>query len=91
MKENRSTKIKLEIKYQLSGWILFIICAIFFLASSLKNQDVLTFIGSVIFLIACIVFIIPLVSSTNEKSSQNHNGNKPYEAYSADSKSLADD
>lgn len=40
-----------------------IICAIFFIASSLKNQDILTFIGSVIFLIACIVFLIPLVRS----------------------------
>ncbi len=50
-----------DLKYQLMGWILFIVCAIFFIASSLKNGDILTFIGSVIFLIACVVFLIPLL------------------------------
>jgi predicted membrane channel-forming protein YqfA (hemolysin III family) len=63
MKENQKNQIGQEIKYELAGWILFIICAIFFVASSLKNHDILTFIGSVIFLIACIVFLIPLVRS----------------------------
>ncbi len=61
MKENQENQIGQEIKYQIVGWILFIICAIFFIASSLKNYDTLTFIGSVSFLIACIVFLIPLV------------------------------
>ena len=49
-----------DLKYQLLGWILFIVCAIFFIASSLKNGDTLTLIGSVIFLIACMVFLMPL-------------------------------
>jgi len=52
-----------EIKYHLVGWILFIICAIFFIVSSLKNHDTLAFIGSIIFLIACVFFLIPLFSS----------------------------
>jgi len=63
MKENRENQLGQEIKYHLAGWILFVICAIFFLASSLKNHDTLTFIGSVIFLIACIIFLIPMVGS----------------------------
>ena len=63
MKENQENQIEQEIKYQLAGWILFIICAIFFIASSLKNGDTLTFIGSIIFLIACIVFLIPLLKT----------------------------
>ncbi len=63
MDENQENKIGIESKYHIVGWILFIICAIFFMASSLKNQDFLTFIGSVLFLIACIVFLIPLVRS----------------------------
>jgi predicted membrane channel-forming protein YqfA (hemolysin III family) len=60
---NKRTKNRTSQKviYPLAGWILFIICAIFFIASSLKNHDTLTFIGSVIFLIACIVFLVPLV------------------------------
>jgi len=66
MKESLKNKIGQEFKYQLTGWILFIICAIFFVASSLKNRDILAFIGSVIFLIACIVFLIPLVRSNKK-------------------------
>jgi hypothetical protein len=63
MEKSKEDKIGLEIKYQIGGWILFIICAIFFVASSLKNQDTLTFIGSIIFLVACIIFLIPLAKS----------------------------
>ena len=70
MKENQKNQIGQEIKYQLAGWILFIICAIFFVASGMKNHDILTFIGGVIFLIACIVFLIPLVRS-NKKAKNN--------------------
>ena len=54
---------KQEIKYHLAGWILFVICAILFIVSSLKNHDTLAFIGSIIFLIACVFFLIPLFSS----------------------------
>ena len=61
MKEKQENHERHEIKYQIIGWILFILCAIFFIVSSLKNQDILTFIGSVFFLIACIVFIIALL------------------------------
>ncbi|MBT8350502.1 MAG: cytochrome oxidase subunit III [Deltaproteobacteria bacterium] len=53
-------------KFQLFGWTLFIICAIFFILSSLRNRDTLTFIGSVIFLVACIVFLIPLFMSNSK-------------------------
>lgn len=61
MKENRKKQIGREMKCHLAGWILFIGCAILFIASSLNNHDTLAFIGSVIFLIACIVFLVPLV------------------------------
>jgi len=66
MKEHKK-QLGREIKYQLLGWVLFIFCAIFFILSSLKNHDILTFIGSVIFLIACIVFLIPLFMPKNKK------------------------
>ncbi len=60
MNENQKNKIGEGIKYQIAGWILFIICAILFIASSLKNHDTLTFIGSVFFFVACILFLIPI-------------------------------
>jgi len=73
MKETLGNKIGQEIKYQLTGWILFIICAIFYGVSSIKNHDILTFIGSVIFLIACMAFLVPLLRSNkraeNDKKS----------------------
>jgi len=61
MKKNQENNKGEDFKYQLVGWIVFIVCAIFFIAASLKNHDMLTFIGSVIFLIACIVFLIPMI------------------------------
>jgi len=62
MKKNKKL-LKQEMKYHLAGWILFVICAIFFIVSSLKNHDNLAFIGSIIFLIACVFFLIPLFTS----------------------------
>jgi len=59
-----------EIRYQLSGWILFVVCAVFFIASSLKSQDILMIIGSIVFLFACILFLIPLVR--HMRNSQNN-------------------
>jgi predicted membrane channel-forming protein YqfA (hemolysin III family) len=67
LRENKKNTTHQEVKYHLWGWILFIVCAMFFIASGLKNQDILTLTGSVVFLIACILFIIPLVNSNNKR------------------------
>ena len=56
--ENQSKRNQ---KFQLWGWILFIICAGFFMASGIVNGDTFSLIGSIVFLIACVVFIIPLI------------------------------
>ncbi len=53
-----------KIRYQIWGWVLFVLCAVFFIASSLKNEDILGLVASIIFLIACFVFIIPLVMNS---------------------------
>ncbi len=66
MGENQRNMTGLKFKCQLAGWILFIVCALFFIASSIINQDLLTFIGSVIFLIACIVFLVPMMGPTQK-------------------------
>ncbi len=52
-----------DMKFQLSGWILFIVCAVLFLISSIQSGDLLLFFGSLVFLIACIFFIIPLIKN----------------------------
>lgn len=53
--------VEKERKLHVLGWALFIVCALFFLASGIRNNDHLTLIGSLVFLIACIVFLVPLI------------------------------
>jgi len=55
-----------ETKFHLWGWILFLLCAGFFIASSLLSHNILSLAGSIIFLIACVIFIIPLVIKGNQ-------------------------
>jgi hypothetical protein len=43
------------------GWFLFLVCSIFFIASAVLSGDTLYLIGSIVFLFACLVFIIPQV------------------------------
>jgi hypothetical protein len=44
---------------QIFGWVLFIFSAFGFIASSWRSGDVLGLIGGVLFLLACVVFLIP--------------------------------
>ena len=50
-----------KLKYQLWGWILFIACALLFISSSIIYRDFVALAGSFLFLIACILFLVPLL------------------------------
>ncbi len=50
-------------RFQLLGWVLFIFSALFFITSSIRAGDLVSLIGGLLFLFACIVFLIPLVST----------------------------
>jgi hypothetical protein len=50
-----------EGKFHLFGWILFLVCAGLFIASSIKAGDILALAASILFLVGCVVFIIPIV------------------------------
>jgi uncharacterized protein YciI len=52
-----------ERTYHLWGWILFILCAFLFIASSIRGADVLSLAASIVFLVACAIFMIPLVTA----------------------------
>ena len=39
------------------GWILFVLSALFFIASSLRTGDVVALLGGIFFLLACAVFL----------------------------------
>jgi len=56
-----------ERRFNLWGWVLFVVCAGFFIASAWRSHDILYLVGSVIFLIACLVFIVPLVSKRSRR------------------------
>lgn len=48
-------------RYNLWGWLLFVVCSGFFIASSLRSGDMLALAASIIFLLACLLFILPLL------------------------------
>jgi hypothetical protein len=39
------------------GWLLFVISALFFIVSSIRNGDVVGILGGIFFLLACVVFL----------------------------------
>ena len=55
-----------ERKLHLWGWILFLMCACFFITSAVEGDNTLSLAGSIIFLAACVVFIIPLAIRGNQ-------------------------
>ncbi len=57
-----------ELKFQLWRWILFLMSAVLFIVSSIKNGDVIGFVASALFLVGCVVFMIPLVSKIRANS-----------------------
>ncbi|TVP63232.1 MAG: cytochrome oxidase subunit III [Nitriliruptor sp.] len=48
-------------RFDLWGWILFLLCALLFGAAGLRDGDVLMTVGSVFFLVACVLFLVPYV------------------------------
>lgn len=44
----------------ITGWLLFIVSALFFILASLRAGDNLALAGSIFFLIACFAFLVPL-------------------------------
>jgi len=43
----------------LIAWLLFLICGIIYLAASVRDGDILMVAGSVCFLVAVILFLLP--------------------------------
>ena len=56
-------------RFQLWGWILFIFSAAFFMASSIRAGDPISLIGGLLFLVACFVFLVPLLAELRATSS----------------------
>ena len=43
---------------ELWGWILFLVCAVIFVAAGLRDGDLLMVLGSTAFLAACVLFLL---------------------------------
>lgn len=64
MKKNDPERITDKtMRYQLYGWILFVVCALLFIAASVIDREPLVLAGSVIFLLACLFFLVPLIET----------------------------
>ena len=53
-----------ERRIHIAGWILFILSALGFIVSSLRNGDIPGIAGGVLFLAGCLVFLIPVLRRT---------------------------
>jgi hypothetical protein len=58
-------------RFQLLGWVLFVFSALFFITSSIRAGDLVSLIGGLLFLFACFVFLIPLVSTMRSSTASN--------------------
>ena len=50
-------------RYDLWGWVLFVISALFFIVSSIRNGDIVGLLGGVFFLLACVAFLVSYVGT----------------------------
>ena len=48
-----------ESQFQILGWVLFLVCSILFITDSVAAGSPWGLAGSVMFLLGCIVFLIP--------------------------------
>lgn len=61
--ESTNCKDDKATRYQLYGWILFITCALLFIVESIIKREPLLLAGSILFLLACFFFLIPLIDT----------------------------
>ena len=55
--------VNLRARFELLGWLLFIGSAGFFTYSSVRAGDPAAIIGSLLFLVACFIFVRPVIST----------------------------
>jgi hypothetical protein len=66
MKKDLRCRPSRALPCEIWGWALFAVCALFFMAAGWPNRDMLTLVGSILFLVACLLFLIPLLRSRAE-------------------------
>jgi F0F1-type ATP synthase assembly protein I len=59
-----------ERSIHLVGWTLFILSALFFIASSLRAGDMVGVFGGVLFLLGCLVFVVHMLRQSRASASR---------------------
>ena len=49
-------------RFNLWGWALFMVSALFFVLAALRTGDLLGLLGGLFFFVACVVFLVPLLA-----------------------------
>ena len=49
-------------RFNLWGWALFMVSALFFVLAALRTGDLLGLLGGLCFFVACVVFLVPLLA-----------------------------
>lgn len=57
-----------ENRFQLLGWLFFLVCSLFFIADSLTSRSLLGLIGSAVFFVGCIVFLVPFAWKKGDRT-----------------------
>jgi len=52
--------------YEIMGWMLFVFSALAFTGSALRSGDIYALVASLLFLVACIVFLMPYLLDLDE-------------------------
>lgn len=53
-------------KAQILGWTIFTLSALTYIVDSLRSGDMISLVASLLFLLACIVFFLPLLRPGTE-------------------------
>ncbi len=54
-------------KAQIIGWTIFTLSALTYIADSLHSGDMIALVASLLFLLACVVFFLPLLRTDPER------------------------
>ena len=55
-------------RFHLWGWVLFVLSAMCYIIASLRADDPVGLAGGLLFLLACLVFLIPLLAELSNLS-----------------------
>lgn len=67
-----------QVRYDLVGWVLFLLCALLFLFAAIDDRDPILTLASLLFLGGCVVFLIPvLFPAASGKGAPRQSGKAP--------------